>query len=147
MADAAGRTTVRRIGIASHPIYSMLFPIPVVCFIGALVTDIAYARSGGNMIWLAFSSWFLLAGLLFGALAAIVLLVDFIRDPLMRAGAGLAHLAFFYAALIVELFSIFIHERDGWTAVVPIGMILSIVGAVLILIAGWFHRPAMEVVR
>jgi hypothetical protein len=28
---------------------------------------------------------------------------------------------------------------------VPIGMTLSIVGAVLILIAGWLRRPALEV--
>jgi uncharacterized membrane protein len=63
----------------------------------------------------------------------------------MRSGVGWAHLLFFYSALLVELFSVFIHERDGWTAVVPIGMTLSIVGAVLILIAGWLRRPALEV--
>jgi uncharacterized membrane protein len=65
----------------------------------------------------------------------------------MRTGAGWAHLLFFYAALLVELFSVFIHERDGWTAVVPIGLAASIIGAVLILIAAWLRRPALEVVR
>jgi len=72
------------------------------------------------------------------------LLIDFVRSRAMRAAAGWAHLLFFYAALIVELFSVFIHERDGWTAVAPIGLILSIIGAVLILIAGWLRRPAVE---
>ena len=125
----------------------MLFPVPVVCFLGVLLTDIAYVKSDGNLIWLSFSSWLLLFGLLFGAIAALVLLIDVVRGPGMRRGAGWAHLLFFHAALIVELFSVFIHERDGWTAVVPIGLTGSIVGAVLILIAAWLRRPAVEIAR
>jgi uncharacterized membrane protein len=125
----------------------MLLPVPVVCFLGALLTDVAYVDSGGNLAWLAFTSWFLLVGLLFGAIAALVLLIDFIRSPAMRRAAGWTHLLLFYAALLVELLSIFIHSRDGWTAVAGLGLILSILGAVLILIAAWLHRPAVELVR
>jgi len=90
----------------------MLLPVPVVCFTGVLLTDIAYLQSGGNLIWLAFSSWLLLAGLLFGAIAALVLLIDFIRSPGVRRGAGWAHLLPFYAALLIELPSIFIVAND-----------------------------------
>ncbi len=147
MDETVAERPVRPIAIVRHPIYSILLPVPVVCFLGVLLTDIAYLNSGGNLVWLDFSSWLLFAGLLFGAIAAIVLLVDFIRSRAMRAGAGLAHLLLFYAALLVELVSIFIHSRDGWTAVAGIGLILSIIGAVLILIAGWLYRPAVEVVR
>jgi uncharacterized membrane protein len=125
----------------------MLLPVPVVCFVGALLTDLAYLQSGGNLIWLAFSSWLLLAGLLVGAIAALVLLIDVIRSPAVRTGTGWAHLLFFYAALLVELFSIFIHERDGWTAVAGPGLTLSIVGTVLVLIAAWLRRLAVEVLR
>jgi uncharacterized membrane protein len=147
MAEAVARPPVRLIAIVRHPVYAMLLPVPVVCFIGALLTDVTYVESDGNPIWLAFSSWLLLFGLAFGAIAALVLLIDFIRSPAIRHGPGWAHLLLFYAALLVELFSIFIHERDGWSAVVPIGLTLSIIGAVLILIAGWLYRPAVEVVR
>jgi uncharacterized membrane protein len=65
----------------------------------------------------------------------------------MRDGTGWAHLLIFYAALLAELFNIFIHERDGWTAVVPIGITLSIIGVVLILVAGWLRRPAVDAAR
>jgi uncharacterized membrane protein len=147
MAEAVAGPPVRLIAIVRHPVYAMLLPVPVVCFLGALLTDITYVESGGNLIWLAFSSWLLLFGLAFGVVAAFVLLIDFIRSPAMRRGSGWTHLLLFYAALLVELFSIFIHERDGWTAVVPIGLALSIIGAVLILIAAWLHRPVVEVVR
>jgi uncharacterized membrane protein len=54
---------------------------------------------------------------------------------------------FFYAALLVELLNIYIHERDGWTAVVPIGMTLSIIGTVLILVAGWLRPRLVELAR
>jgi uncharacterized membrane protein len=146
MADSAARQA-RTIAIARRPIHSTLFPVPVVCFVGVLLTDVAYVKSGGNLTWLAFSSWLLLAGLFFGVIAAIVLLIDVVRTPAIRSGVGWTYLLLFFAALLVELFSVFIHERDGWTAVVPIGMTLSIIGAVLILIAGWLRRPVMEPVR
>jgi uncharacterized membrane protein len=147
MADEAAAPRAAPLSILRHPIYAMLLPVPVVCFLGALITDFTYLKSGGNLIWLAFSSWLLLAGLLFGAVAALVLLIDFIRSPPLRTATGWAHLLLFYAALLIELFSVFIHERDGWTAVAGLGVMLSIVGVVLILVAGWLHRSMMEAVR
>jgi uncharacterized membrane protein len=147
MAETVSERPVQPIAIVRHPIYSMLFPVPVVCFLGVLLSDIAYLKSDGNLIWLSFSSWLLLFGLLFGAIASLVLLIDFIRSPAMRVGVGWAHMLLFYAALLVELLSVFIHERDGWTGVAGPGVILSVVGAVLILIAAWLRRPAVEVVR
>ena len=147
MAETLARAPARPVAIARHPIYGMLLPVPVVCFLGVLLTDLAYLSSGGNLVWLDFSSWLLLAGLLFGAVAAIVLLIEAIRGPAVRNGVGWAHLLFFYVALLIELLSMFVHQRDGWTAVAGLGLILSIVGAVLVLIAGWLHRPAVEFVR
>ncbi len=147
MYETAVERPVRPIAIVRHPIYAMLFPVPTVCFLGVLLTDIAYLNSGGNLVWLDFSSWLLLAGLVFGVVAAIVLLIDVIRSPAMRTASGWAHQLLFYAALLVELFSMFIHQRDGWTAVAGLGLILSMGGAALVLVAAWLRRPAMEVVR
>jgi uncharacterized membrane protein len=147
MAEAMARPSTKSMSIVGHPIYSMLLPVPVVCFVGALLTDLAYICSGGNLVWLNFTSWLLLAGLVFGFVAALVLLIDVIRSPAVRTGVGWTHLLVFYAALIVELVSMFIHQRDGWTAVAGAGLILSIIGAVLMLIAGWLRRPAVGVVR
>lgn len=147
MAGTVAGRPVRPIAIVGHPIYAMLLPVAVVCFVGVLLTDLSYLNSGGNLLWLAFSSWLLLAGLMFGALAALVLLIDFVRSPGVRTGTGWAHLLLFLAALLAELLSMFVHQRDGWTAVAGLGLILSIIGAVLILIAAWLHRPMVEVVR
>lgn len=115
---------------ATSSLYLLLFPVPVVCFIGALATDIAYAR-GAFLMWLHFSEWLIAAGLAFGVLAGVVLLVTFAASRATRARVGWAHLLLFYAALVVELFNAFVHTIDGWTAVVWTGMALSAIGALL----------------
>ncbi|MBV9881808.1 MAG: DUF2231 domain-containing protein [Sphingomonadaceae bacterium] len=121
----------------------MLLPIPIVCFAAALLADVGYADTA-LIPWLDFSNWLILAGLLAGAAAAILLLIDFVRSRRVRGSArARAHLLFFYAALLVELFNMFVHDRDGWTAVVPTGFTLSVIGLVLALIAGWLSRPKL----
>jgi uncharacterized membrane protein len=42
MADAIAEPHPKLISIVRHPIYRMLLPIPVVCFIGVLLTGIVY---------------------------------------------------------------------------------------------------------
>jgi len=49
MADEAVERTVARVGVAGHPYSSLLLPVPIVCFVGALLTDVAYQNSGGNL--------------------------------------------------------------------------------------------------
>ena len=143
--------TRRESGVArvAAPIYLLLFPIPVVLFIAALLTDIAYAKSA-NIMWLNFSEWLIAAGLAFGVLAAIVLIVEFCASRAIRTGSiGWTHLVLFFAALIVEVFNMLIHMRDGWTAVVPTGMALSIIGVLLALaaVATLFTVPVTWVVH
>ena len=116
-------------------IYLLLFPIPVVLFLSALATDVAYSLSA-FLMWLHFSEWLLAVGLAFGALAAVVLLVEFFVSDAIRAGTpGWSHLLLFFTALIVELLNALVHTIDGWTAVVPNGLVLSITGSVLALAA------------
>lgn len=143
--------TRRESGVArvAAPIYLLLFPIPVVLFVAALLTDIAYAKSA-NIMWLNFSEWLIAAGLAFGVLAAIALIVEFVASRAIRTGTvGWTHLVLFFLALVVELFSMFVHTRDGWTAVVPTGMMLSILGTLLALaaVATLFTVPVAWVVH
>jgi uncharacterized membrane protein len=126
----------------NHPFHSVLLPVPIICFAGALMTDVVYS-STALIPWLDFSNWLILAGLAVGGVAAIALSIDFIgRRRLRESAAARAHLIFLYAALLVELCNMFVHDRDGWTAVVPTGFALSIIGVALALIAGWLWRSA-----
>ena len=36
--------------VALHPIHPMLVPFPIACFVGALVTDLAYWKTA-EMMW------------------------------------------------------------------------------------------------
>lgn len=137
MDETVARRPARPVSIVRHPISAMFMPVPIVCFAGALITDLAYQGSGGTLLWVNFSSWLIAAGLVFGAIAAVVLLIDAIRGA-----TGWLAFVLLLAAWIVEFINSLIHARDGWTAVVPAGLILSIVGAVLVLIAGWLNRAA-----
>ena len=123
--------------VAGHPIHPMLVPIPIVCFIGALVTDVTYYITM-QMMWADFSSWLLVVGLVFGVLAAIAGLTDFLTNRLIRSQApAWLHLLGNVAVLVLAFFNALIHTRDAWTSVVPAGLILSIVTVLILPVTGW----------
>jgi uncharacterized membrane protein len=127
-------TTAR---IANHPIHPMLVPVPIVCFIGALVTDIAYFATA-EIMWADFSAWLLIVGLIIGGLAAIAGLVDFLNNPLIRAKApAWPHLIGNLVVLVLAFFNALVHTRDAWTSVVPVGLILSVLTVLILPITGW----------
>jgi uncharacterized membrane protein len=120
-----------------HPIHPMLVPFPIVCFIGALLTDITYARSA-NIMWADFSIWLITAGLVMAGLAAIAGLTDYFGDArIRRAPPALPHMLINITVVVIELFNAFVHSRDGWTSVVPTGLTLSIIAVLLLAVSGW----------
>jgi uncharacterized membrane protein len=115
----------------------MLVPIPIACFIGALVTDIIYVVSA-EMMWANFSAWFLVVGVIFGVLAAVAGLTDFLGNRLIRAQApAWPHMIGNLVVLMLAFFNALIHTRDAWTSVVPVGLILSIITVLILPITGW----------
>jgi uncharacterized membrane protein len=141
MTTSGGPRALQPVAIAGHWIYPVLLPIPIVCFVGALVTDLAYTGTA-DMMWLDFSTWLLLAGLVGGGVAGVLLIVELARAGHARTRTLSTHFVLLLAAWTVEIFNSFIHARDGWTAVVPAGMTLSIAAALLALLAGWFWQVA-----
>ncbi|MDQ2823195.1 MAG: DUF2231 domain-containing protein [Pseudomonadota bacterium] len=147
---AGGTTTVvttpGRLGLASQPVYATLVQFPAVCFLGALITDIAYWRST-MFIWETFSIWLLTAGCIFGGLAAIAGLITWVSHRHVRAPRFAAlHVLVSVAALVLSIINAFVHSRDGYTAVVPLGISLSIVVAILMLAATWLGWPRTHTV-
>lgn len=132
-------------GVAGHPLSALLLPVPMVCFAGAFLTDVAYDNSGGNLQWVNFSSWLLAAGLFVGAIVALLMLIDLARLRHLRSNLGLGAFALLIAALVLEFVNSLVHARDGWTAVVPAGLILSAIGAVLIMSYGWLWHETRYV--
>lgn len=137
MADSDIRRARRPIAIVRRPIYALFLPVAVTCFLGALVTDLAYQGSGGTLLWVNFSSWLIAAGLVFAAIALVILLIDAVR----RAASWLA-VGLLLVIWVIEFINSLVHARDGWTAVVPTGLMLSLISAALILICGWLASSA-----
>src|SRR5690348_15416144 len=103
--------------VARHPIHPMLVSVPIVCFIGALLTDITYAVSA-EIMWADFSAWFLVVGVIIGILAAIAGLIDFLGGRGIRTlGTAWLHLIGNLIVLVLAFFNALVHTRDAWTSV------------------------------
>jgi uncharacterized membrane protein len=115
----------------------MLLPIPIVCFMATLVTDIVYWQTAA-MLWADMSAWLLLVGLIVSLVAAPVGMIDFFGDPRIRElRAAWIHGIGYIAALILSIFNCLIHTRDAYTSVVPSGLTLSAIVVVILLVSSW----------
>jgi uncharacterized membrane protein len=137
MQSNTSRSAARRMRLPFHP---LLAPFPLVCFIGTLLTDIAYWRTA-EMMWADFSAWLLAVGMILGVLAAIAGLIDLFSKRLIPLQKPTWPLMLGnILALILSLFNALVHSRDAWTSVVPTGLILSALVTVILLVAGWMGR-------
>ncbi|HVJ51149.1 MAG TPA: DUF2231 domain-containing protein [Aliidongia sp.] len=123
--------------LAGHPIHAMLVPFPIACFVGTFITDLAYWRTAAVM-WETFSIWLLAAGLIMGGFAALAGLVDLFGSRRTRAlPVAWLHMLGNLLILGLSLINAFVHSRDGYTAVVPTGIVLSGLVVLLLLFTGW----------
>ena len=123
-----------RNGIASG-VHRFLGGFPTAFFTLALVTDYAYMQSG-TLQYQYFSTWLIVAALVTGGFAVLAGIVDWITGPKGRRGFGW-HFGLTIVALLLGLLNAFVHSRDGWVAVVPQGILLSL-ATVVVLYAGGF---------
>lgn len=123
--------------VAGHPLHPMLVPFPIACFVGTFITDLAYWQTTAVM-WETFSIWLLTAGLLTAGLAGLAGLIDFLGSRRIRAlRPAWFHMLGNVLALVLSVINAFVHSRDGYTAVVPEGLILSGVVVVILLFTAW----------
>ena len=101
--------------------------------IAAFCTDYTYYTTAVWQ-WANFSAWLITAGLIVTLVAVILLLIDFASGRAGRLKAGSFILV--GAAALLSLVNAFVHSRDAWTSVVPQGILLSAMSAILLLIAG-----------
>jgi uncharacterized membrane protein len=125
------------VSLCGHPLHAMLVPVPIVCFVATLFTDIVYWRTAA-MFWADVSAWLLVIGLIVSLFAATAGLIDFFGDRRIRAlRAAWIHGLGNSAALILSIFNALIHTRDAYTSVVPSGLILSALVVVILLVTSW----------
>jgi uncharacterized membrane protein len=130
--DANPRSTVKRRG---QPIHRILVPFPIACFTGALVTDIVYWQTA-DIMWETFSDWLITVGLIMAGFAIIAFVIDVLGGKPIRTLAW-PHAVGYPLAFLLSLVNVFVHSRDGYTAVVPTGLTLSAAVVVILLFTGW----------
>jgi uncharacterized membrane protein len=112
----------------------MLASFSAAYFVGALATDIVYWQMP-DVMWERFSIWLITAGLVMAGLAILAFVIDLVggkpRAPAWPAAAGYA------AAVVLAVVNAFVHSRDAYTAVVPTGLALSALVAVVLLLTSW----------
>ncbi len=120
-----------------RPLHPAFVPFPLACFIGALLTDIAYANTA-TVQWANFSAWLLTVGLVTGALAMVAGAIDLARSAAMRAStAARVHAGGNVVVMLLALWNVLVHSRDAWTSVVPTGIVLSAATVALMLVTGF----------
>jgi uncharacterized membrane protein len=113
-----------------RPIHKMPVSFSAAYFSAALVTDLVYWQIP-NVMWERFSIWLIVAGLILAGIAVIGYVIDLagsgtIERPTWPRAVGYAF------AILLSLMNAFVHSRDGYTAVVPTGLMLS--GSVVVVL-------------
>lgn len=130
-----------------HPLHAILLAFPFPLFLGALLSDFAYASSF-HVQWANFSSWLIAGGVFVGGFALLWSLVNLFESGPERKGRPVAYFVVLLAMWILGLVNALIHAKDAW-ATMPEGLYLSAMVALLALVAAWigysgFRRGEMK---
>jgi uncharacterized membrane protein len=120
--------------VVACTVFALLDPIPVGCFVAALVFDVLYLRTA-DIQWDKGAAWLITFGLLFAIVPRLINLVQ-VWITSRRTASGTDRLDFWLNlfAIIAAIFNALVHTRDAY-AVVPAGVWLSIATVVLISVA------------
>ena len=137
MATAATRNPVSSANVAGHPMHPILITLPIGMFVGVLLLDIVFWRTG-NAAFATAAQWLLGFGLIAAALAAVTGLIDFLGDDRIRnLGDSWQHAIGNVIMVLVQLFSFYWRYEHGAAGVVPVGILLSLIAVCILLFTGW----------
>jgi uncharacterized membrane protein len=117
----------------ARPIHSVLASFSAAYFAGALVTDVVYWQMP-DVMWERFSIWLIMAGLIMAGLAVLAYVINTLAGRGRLSRSAWPRLVGFALAVFVAVISAFVHSRDGYTAVVPTGLMLSACVVIILLL-------------
>src|SRR4051794_5785497 len=128
-------------GPYGHPFHPILVTIPIGCWVGSLIFDIATRAGDGSRALTEASYWLIGIGILGALLAAVFGLMDLLRIPRGTRALrfGLTHMVL--NLTVVALFVVNFFWRHGSyddSAQVSAGqLVLSVVAIAFLLVSGW----------
>jgi uncharacterized membrane protein len=118
-----------------HPLHAFLLAGCVPLFLGALLADWAYS-STYEVQWTNFASWLLVGAMLLAGFALLWALIDLLRADRSWRRRPLIYFIVLLAAFIFGFINALVHAKDAW-AKMPEALILSVIVALLVLVACW----------
>jgi uncharacterized membrane protein len=123
--------------IAGHPLHPMLIPFLIAFLVAAFAFDVAFWQTA-NTFWASASVWLLGAGIVMAALAAVAGLIDMLGEARIRVlNAVWWHAGGNVLVVLIQLYNWFARYTQETTAVVPKGLILSLLVVGILLFTGW----------
>src|SRR5947209_16303695 len=104
-----------------RPIHGLLASFSAAYFAGALVTDLVYWQMP-DVMWERFSIWLIMAGLVMAGLAIVAWVINALAGRGRARGSAWPRLVGYALAVALAVINAFVHSRDGYTAVVPSGL-------------------------
>jgi uncharacterized membrane protein len=130
--DSKSRLSVKPRG---RPIHRMLASFSAAYFVGAFVTDLVYWQMP-DVLWERFSIWLIVAGLVMAGLATVAYLISLVARGQLHTSSW-PRVVGYALAVLLSVINAFVHSRDGYTAVVPTGLMLSGLVVVVLLLTAW----------
>jgi len=123
--------------IGGHPIHPMLIPFPIAFFVATFACDVGFWITG-SYGWFEPTLWLLGAGVIIALLAAVMGLIDVLGDAQIRAlSTAWWHACGNVLAVAVEIVNWFLRNSQGTNAVLPTGIVLSLIVVLILLFTGW----------
>ena len=116
-----------------HPLHAVLLGGATTLFLGALLSDIAYARTF-EIQWNNFASWLIVGGLFVVGAALVCAAIGLL--PSRRTRQSILHAVVLLATWILGFFNALWHARDAWASM-PAGLVLSVIVLACACVATW----------
>lgn len=117
-----------------RPFHAVLLAGTVPLFLGAMLSDIAYLATY-QIQWSNFASWLIVGGLVFGVFAVVFAIIDVFRAD-RHGWRPHGYTVLLLLTWILGFINALIHAKDAW-AVMPSGLVLSVIVVVLACAATW----------
>lgn len=107
-------------------IFNLLDPIPFGFFVGVLIFDIIYIKTG-NVFWMKHAAWLVTLGLVFAIIPQLInLAMVWFKKDRVRSTGVVVNFWLNVVAIIAALINAFVHSRDAY-ATMPDGAWLALV--------------------
>lgn len=126
------------VAILGHPLHPLIVTFPIAFLVGVSATDLVYFFTRDDF-WARASFWLIAGGIATGLMAALTGMLDFLKIRRVRERkAGWIHMIGNVAALGLSVVNLVLRWNNITNAVVPTGLILSILVSGLLGVTGWY---------